>query len=78
LDKEFAEACREGRLTPDELKQLAEALAKCKECERVRIEKMVEARLVDAAELARAAAALASRPARAALPRLLQQPRSPT
>jgi hypothetical protein len=57
LDKELAEACRDGRLTADELKDLAEALAKCKACERMRLEKLVGARLVDAAELARLAEA---------------------
>jgi hypothetical protein len=58
LDKDLAAACREGHLTADELKGLAQALAKCKACERMRLEKMIRARLVDAAEWARMAEAL--------------------
>jgi bacterioferritin-associated ferredoxin len=58
LDKKLAEACREGHLTSDDLKKLAGALAKCKQCERMKLEKMVQGRLADAAELARMAKAL--------------------
>ncbi len=58
LDKDLAAACHEGRLTPDELKGLARALAKCKDCQRMRLEKLIRARLVDAAEWARMAEAL--------------------
>jgi len=57
LDKELLESCRKGNLTAEQLKQLAEALAKCKECERATIEKLVKARLVDVAELDRLAEA---------------------
>jgi len=57
LGQDLLNDCRQGNLTAEQLKELAEALAKCKECERLRIEKLVQARLVDAAELGRILAA---------------------
>jgi hypothetical protein len=57
LDQDLLESCRQGELTPEQLDQLVKALGNCKECERAKIEKLVKARLVDAAELGRMAEA---------------------
>jgi len=51
LDQGLLDACRNGNLTPEQLKRLSEALAKCKDCQRIKIEKLIQARLVDIAEL---------------------------
>jgi hypothetical protein len=51
LDQDLLDACRQGNLTPEQLKRLSEALAKCKDCQRIKIEKLIQARLVDIAEL---------------------------
>jgi hypothetical protein len=61
LDRDLLEKCRQGNLTEEQLKQLAESLAKCKECERATVEKLVKARLVDVAELDRMAEACEGR-----------------
>ena len=55
--KSVLQASREGKLTAEQLRQLAGALANCKECQRAKVEKLVKARLVDAAELGRMAEA---------------------
>ena len=53
LAPSLLDKCRQGNLTPEQLKELAEALSKCKQCERMRLEKLVKARLIDIADLER-------------------------
>ena len=52
LSDELKEACRQGRLSESQLGDLCKALKQCKECERARLMKLIDVRLIDAAELA--------------------------
>jgi hypothetical protein len=52
LSDELRDALQRGNLTDKQLEELSKALKECKGCQRAKLEKLVEARLVDAAELA--------------------------
>jgi hypothetical protein len=52
LSAELKEACRQGTLTDEQLRDLCQALKECKACERARLANLINAKLVDAAELA--------------------------
>lgn len=51
LSEELQEALREGSLSDDQLRELCKDLKQCKASQRAKLAKLVEARLVDAAEL---------------------------
>lgn len=53
LSEELAEALRDGNLTDEQLQALAKALKDCKACEKARLMKLIQARLVDVKELRR-------------------------
>ena len=51
FSEELAEACRQGDLTDQQLAELCEALGQCKACQRARLVKLIEARLIDGTKL---------------------------
>ncbi len=51
LSEELKEACQKGLLSDAQLRDLCKALKECKECERARLVKLIDAKLIDAAEL---------------------------
>jgi hypothetical protein len=51
LGKQLKEACKSGKLTAKQLEQLSKALKHCKACEREKLAKMADARLIDPADL---------------------------
>jgi hypothetical protein len=51
LSEELKEACQQGALSDAQLRDLCKALKECKECERARLAKLIDAKLIDAAEL---------------------------
>ena len=53
LSDDFQESCQEGCLSDEQLRELAEALKNCKACERAKIVKLINARLIDAGALKR-------------------------
>ncbi len=53
LSEELLAACRQGNLSEAQLRELSEALRHCQACERGKLARLVEARLVDVAELGR-------------------------
>ena len=51
LSDELQKALQKGEFTDEQLRQLREALGECKACQRARLVKLIEAKLVDAGEL---------------------------
>ena len=51
LSDELREALQQGALTDEQLRRLCKSLKQCKECQRAKIAKLIEAKLVDAAEI---------------------------
>ena len=51
LSEELKEACQKGLLSDAQLRDLCKAPKECKECERARLVKLIDAKLIDAAEL---------------------------
>ena len=47
MEEELKEACKDGKLTSKQLDELSKALRHCKACERAKIAKMVDTRLID-------------------------------
>lgn len=53
LSAELAEALRDGSLTDEQIQALSKAIKDCKACEKAKLMKLVQARLVDVKELRR-------------------------
>ena len=51
LPEELRKALEKGELTDEQLRELCKTLKECKACQRAKLVKLIEARLVDAAEL---------------------------
>lgn len=51
LSDELKEACRQGALSDQQLQELCKALGQCKACNRARLVRLIEARLIDGRQL---------------------------
>ena len=51
MEEQLKQACKDGKLTADQLERLSKALQRCKQCERAKVAKMADKRLIDPADL---------------------------